>query len=110
MKFFVDENLSRKLPALLDDRFKGSVSVAGLDLLRTPDDELWVIARDGGYVILTKDNDFESLSILHGPPPKVIRIVLPNASTRAVVKLLEDHQALISDFGADEAAGILHLP
>ena len=110
MKLFVDENLSRKLPSLLGDHFAGSVSVAGLDLFQTPDEELWMIPRKGEYVILTKDNDFEDLSILNGPPPKVIRIVLPNASTRAVVNLLEDHQVLITDFAADDAAGILHLP
>ena len=37
---------------------------------------------------MTKDEDFHRLSVLHGPPPKVIWIRLGNCSTDEVIRLL----------------------
>jgi len=110
LKLFVDENLSRRPPDLLGADFKGSVSVAGLDLLATPDDEIWRFAGDRGYVIITKDRDFVDLSALYGPPLKVIRVLLPNGSTQAVVQLVRESRELIDAFAASPTAGILYLP
>ncbi|MCL4849638.1 MAG: DUF5615 family PIN-like protein [Acidobacteria bacterium] len=40
--------------------------------LRGVDDaRLWATAREGGFVILTKDDDFNARSVLYGAPPKV---------------------------------------
>src|SRR2546422_6085470 len=40
-------------------------------------------ARDHGLVIVTKDENFHRLSVLLGPPPKVMWVRLGNCSTRS---------------------------
>ena len=32
----------------------------------------WAYARDHGYTIVSKDNDFRQYAFLYGPPPKVL--------------------------------------
>lgn len=63
----------------------------GLDC--ASDLEIWEYARDQGFAIVTKDADFEKLSLLHGAPPKVIWLRLGNATNQEVQKALLGSQA-----------------
>ena len=36
------------------------------------DAAIWTYARDHGYTIVSKDNDFRQYAFLYGPPPKVL--------------------------------------
>ena len=47
MKLLFDENLSRKLVARLAELYPESVHVAEVDLLESPDREIWEFARPG---------------------------------------------------------------
>ncbi|MBK8247541.1 MAG: DUF5615 family PIN-like protein [Gemmatimonadetes bacterium] len=49
---------------------------------------MWTYAGAHGFVIITKDEDFQRFSVWRGFPPKVIWIRQGNASTGAVAALL----------------------
>jgi len=66
-------------------------------------------ARDHGLVIVTKDENFHRLSVLLGPPPKVIWVRLGNCSTDDVIRLLQVRREAIEGFVAHEEAAFLAL-
>lgn len=95
MKLLLDENLSRRLvPFLLHD-FPGSSHVVLLGLQSATDKEVWQHAKDNGFVVVTRDADFQELSLVWGAPPAVIRLRTPNQTRAAVLKLLLDNTAVI---------------
>jgi predicted nuclease of predicted toxin-antitoxin system len=63
------------------------------------DAEIWAHARDHGYTIVSKDNDFRQYAFLYGPPPKVVWLAVGNAGTAVIVRLLANRTAEIEDFG-----------
>lgn len=75
MKLLVDENLSYKLVAHLNDLFPGSVHLTQVGLCSgTNDRAIWQYAKEHGFVIVTADNDFLVLSKTLGQPPKIITL------------------------------------
>ena len=110
MKLLFDANLSHHLVATLADAFPGSAHVRELGLERAGDLELWDHAREQGYAIVSKDEDFAERALLQGPPPRVIWIRLGNCSTRDVEALLRRHQDELLDFGEQAEAALLALP
>ena len=58
---------------------------------------------------MTKDEDFHRLSVLLGPPPKVIWVRLGNCSTDDVIRLLRVRREEIEGFVAHEEAAFLAL-
>ena len=110
MKLLVDNNLSRKLSGRLQDLFPGSLHIPEVLTRRTPDESIWLYARDNGFVIVTKDTDFRRLSNERGHPPKVIWIRDGDASTAVVEALLRNNCAEITAFVQDPYSGIMELP
>ena len=45
-------------------------------------------ARDAGAVVMTKDRDFRTLLLRHGPPPQVIWITCGNTSNARMQEVL----------------------
>ena len=45
---------------------------------RLSDSELWSVARQQNFVVLTKDADFFDRMVIEGPPPKVIWLRIGN--------------------------------
>lgn len=109
MKFLIDHNLSPTLALHLKDRYPGSVHTMDLGFDRAEDHALWLYARDNGFSILTKDTDFEQLSLLRGAPPKVIWLRIGNCTTLQVLGLLDRHHSDIGDFERDEERSLLAL-
>lgn len=72
MKLLFDENLSQKLVQRLADLYPGSAHVVGVDLMKSPDREIWDFAGANGFVIVSTDLDFYELATTLGPPPKII--------------------------------------
>ena len=60
-------------------------------------------------LLVTKDEDFHRLSILHGAPPKVIWVRLGNCTTDDVAHLIRSHQQSVERFAAQEEATVLVL-
>ncbi len=109
MKLLLDENLSPKLLRVLSDAFSGSAHVDPLGLRGAADSALWDLARDGGFAIVSKDNDFRQRAFLYGTPPKVIWLSVGNAGTDVIAGLLLGHQERLAHFLADEEEGLLVL-
>jgi predicted nuclease of predicted toxin-antitoxin system len=72
MKLLLDENLSRRLVPFLQHDYPGSSRVVLLGLESASDTKVWQAAKDQDFVIVTRDADFEELSLVWGQPPKVI--------------------------------------
>lgn len=58
---------------------------------------MWQKAKDDGYVIVTRDADFQELSLVWGQPPKVIRLKTLNQSRAATLKVLLDNLEVITE-------------
>ena len=62
MKLLFDNNLSHKLVSRLGDIFPGSTHVMLENLDESGDSEIWTFAKNNGFVIATKDADFNEIS------------------------------------------------
>jgi len=109
MKLLFDQNLSPRLAGLLAVEFPGSVHVRNVGLAAAPDPDVWAYAATNGFVIASKDTDFQQRALLYGHPPKVIWIRLGNCSTAAVAALLRTRLPDIQTFEADPVASFLAL-
>ena len=109
MRLLFDENLSARLVAALADAYPGSAHLAAAGLLGAADGAVWAHAAAGGYVLVTKDEDFQRLSVVQGPPPKVVWIRLGNCATADVARLLRLRAADVARFVADVDAAFLAL-
>jgi len=69
IKLLLDENLSERLLPLLREGFPGCTHIRRLGLGGVDDRAVWDEARSSGSVLLTKDDDFLSMSTSLGWPP-----------------------------------------
>lgn len=75
------------------------------------DKEVWQKAKDDGYVIVTRDADFQELSLVWGQPPKVIRLKTLNQSRAATLKvLLENREVIIESLVERDLASVEIIP
>jgi predicted nuclease of predicted toxin-antitoxin system len=109
VKLLFDQNLAPRLVRDLADLFPSSAHVMDLGLESAPDQEIWNRARDDGFVIVSKDNDFQQMSFLFGPPPKVIWIRRGNCSVKESAEILRTNASRIEDFVSDAVAAYLVL-
>lgn len=109
MKLLFDQNLSPRLSGLLKLEFPGSVHVRDFGLARAADPVVWSHAASQGFVITSKDVDFQQRALLLGPPPKVIWIRIGNCLTAKVAALLRSNHATLLAFEADHAASFIAL-
>ena len=109
MKLLFDQNLSPKLVKRLADLFPGSshLQTEGLDC--ADDNAVWDHARLHGFAIVTKDADYNDLSVLRGWPPKVIGLLLGNCTTIQVEAVFRARFADIEAFDKNPAVGTLAL-
>ena len=108
-KLLLDENLASSLVGVLADLYPGSVQVTGVGLAAARDSAIWAYAAANGLVLVTKDEDFQRLSLLQGAPPKVIWIGLGNCSTADVEQLLRRRHGEIVQFLEHPEATFLAL-
>lgn len=97
MKLLLDENLSRRLLPFLQHDYPDSTQVVVLGLQAASDSVVWQTAKDQGFVIVTRDADFEELSLVWGQPPKVIWLKTNNPSCAVTLKVLLDNRPMIED-------------
>jgi len=109
MKLLLDENLSRRIVPFLQTLYPGSSQVALAGLEQADDAEIWRYAKDKGFVIVTKDSDFQELGLLHGAPPKVIWLRIGNTSKSNVIQLLTESHEAIEQGLADEDVSFMEL-
>ena len=109
MKLLFDQNLAPRLVRDLADLYPDSAHVRDVGLKASKDRKIWDFARDEGYVIVSKDTDFQQMSFLWGHPPKVIWIRRGNCSVQESAAILRTNSARIHEFESDAEASVLVL-
>jgi predicted nuclease of predicted toxin-antitoxin system len=109
MKLLFDQNLSPRLVKRLADLFPDASHVQAEGLDCADDDQVWEHARLNGFAIVTKDADYNNLSVMRGSPPKVIWLLLGNCTTAEVEAVFRAHFADIEAFERDLSVGTLAL-
>jgi predicted nuclease of predicted toxin-antitoxin system len=105
-----DQNLSRRLPAMLAAEFPGSQHMLQVGLATADDRAVWAHAASRGLAVVSKDSDFQRLSTALGPPPKVVCLRVGNGPTQIVEALLRSRATDIRAFLADPVSALLELP
>jgi predicted nuclease of predicted toxin-antitoxin system len=57
VKLLLDQNLSYRLLAKLEDVFPGSSQIHRLGMEHADDSSIWKAAQEHGFAIVTKDSD-----------------------------------------------------
>ena len=109
MKLLFDQNLAPRLANRLADLYPGSAHVQSLGLDMASDQAFWTFAQNNGFTILSKDEDFNDLSVMQGFPPKVIWLQLGNCTTDEIESALRTHHAEIESFMVDPNVGTFVL-
>lgn len=109
MKLLFDQNLSPRLVGRLADLFPGSQHVQDVGLDQALDEQVWEHARQHGHTIVSKDDDFQDISIVSGNPPKVLLLQLGNCSTQQVENSIRSHLPDIESFEQEDSVGVLLL-
>ncbi len=107
MKLLLDENLSPTLVPKLQSTYPGSIHVRDAQLGHTPDADIWDFALAHGFVIVSKDSDFEHRSLLSGGPPKVVHLQFGNCPTAVVLGRLLAHETDIAALACDPQEHLL---
>ena len=107
MKLLFDENLSPKLVTRLAAEFPESVHVSRVGLDQADDETVWIFARENAMTIVTKDADFQEISLRFGMPPKVVWLRRSNCSVDGTVAMLRDNVDDIRAFNADSRSAVL---
>jgi predicted nuclease of predicted toxin-antitoxin system len=109
VKLLLDENLSERLLPQLQKAFPGSAHIRPLSLGGAADDTLWTYAAENDFLLVTKDEDFLSLSVRRGFPPKVICLAIGNVSNAVTADCLLSQAKEIEQFICHPEAGFLLL-
>ena len=109
MKLLFDHNLSPKLVDRLADLFPESTHLYTLGMDQLDDREVWNYAKTNGFMIATRDSDYNEILTIQGFPPKIIWIRRGNCSTSAIEIMLRSHLADIQTLDNDSSLGILTL-
>jgi len=110
MKLLFDQNCSPRLPRLLADIYAGSVHVREIGMREATDTEIWEYAKAHGFVIVSKDSDFQARSLLYGSPPKFIWLRVGNCPFKTIEESLRSHSVAIHTFGQDDTKSHLMIP
>lgn len=109
MKLLFDANISHKLVERLSDLFPGSVHIRECGLSTNDDRVVWRYVLDGGFTIVSKDEDFHQMAFVHGPPPKVVWIRLGNCRTDEIERAIRQGSDHIHELADDAEASFLVL-
>jgi predicted nuclease of predicted toxin-antitoxin system len=110
LKLLFDEQLSPALVRLLADIYPASSHVHLLGLGGSSDTIIWGVAAENGWIIVTKDADFQQRSLLLGSPPKVIWLRIGNCETVVVAALLRESYISVHHFHERPDLALLALP
>lgn len=109
MKLLFDNNLSHKLVERVRDIFPESSHVMNEGFDESDDKIIWEFAKENNYLIVTKDADFNELSLINGFPPKIIWIRIGNCRLKDIELLLRNITLLIHEFSSDDNSGVLEI-
>jgi predicted nuclease of predicted toxin-antitoxin system len=109
MKLLFDHNLSPRLVQRLADLYPNSQHVFLLSMEQANDQQVWDYATQNDFTIVTRDSDYNDLSLIRGFPPKVIWIRRGNCSTQEIEQILRSETDTIQQLAKDSSIGVLTL-
>ncbi len=109
MKLLFDHNLSPQLVNRFADLYTDSQHVFLLGMDQDDDRQIWEYAAQQHFTIVTRDSDYNDLSLLLGFPPKVIWIRRGNCSTKTIESILRAATQSIQQFNQTASIGVLTL-
>ncbi|HRJ42823.1 MAG: DUF5615 family PIN-like protein [Caldilineaceae bacterium] len=109
MKLLFDQNLSPKLVQRLADILPGSQHVSEIGLGSEDDQKVWRFAQTNGFTVVTKDADYNDLSVLFGSPPQIIWLRLGNCTTAQVERCLRRNIEMLEALEIDSTLRVLEL-
>lgn len=109
MKLLLDENVSRRLVPFLQTDYPESSHVVLVGLEQAGDRQIWLYAKEHGYVLVTKDRDYRDLSTLLGSPPQVILLLMGNSDKARLLKTLIDRKEDIRRLLASQDVGCIEI-
>lgn len=109
MKLLFDQNLPPTLVEHLADVYPDSVHVSDVGLDRALDREVWDYAHERELTVVTKDADFEEMSMLRGFPPHVVWIRRGNCTTREIENILRQNRHAVEQLHENPDAGVVEL-
>jgi predicted nuclease of predicted toxin-antitoxin system len=109
VKLLLDENISRRLLSVLEPACQGSTHVALEGLQQAADAEIWRFAKAGGFVVVTKDEDFTALSSLQVRPPCLVKLSVGNCDNDQVAQVLLLQRDQIEAQFADPTVSMVEL-
>ena len=87
--WLVDNQLPVALARHLDASGIASLHVSDIDLDRADDLAIWRFAQDREWVIVSKDEDFQDLSVRYGPPPQLVWVRLGNCRKAHLLQVFD---------------------
>ncbi|MFN7117595.1 MAG: DUF5615 family PIN-like protein [Saprospiraceae bacterium] len=110
MKLLIDQNISHRIIAFIQNYYPEAVHVREADLKDANDAQIFRYAREHGFeAIITHDDDFSKLLQTFNAPPKVIQFRTGNAKTKFLAELLINQQGAIRTFLDSEEADYFEI-
>ena len=111
MKLLLDANISWRLASILKVHLGECVHVDDVPSLKFPakDMAIWQFAKDNGYTVITRDNDFNDLVSVKGFPPKIVWLRTGNYSRKLTAELLIRSKQAIEELLKSEEYGVLEI-
>lgn len=102
MRFLVDENLPRRFADILRGAGHDVTHVLDVDLGGRTDDDVFLVARRDGRVVITNDADFSALAVLGGDAlPSIVLFRdqrrRPEELARLLLENLTDLESMLSE-------------
>ena len=91
MSFLVDAQWPPALARFLEAEGHEAAHVFDLDMAKSCDRDIWRYAGDKGAVIISKDEDFVTLSTLEPDGPPLVWIRIGNTTKRELLARLNPH-------------------
>jgi len=110
MNILVDQNISYRLIPFVQDAFPHIRHVRELGLLNFDDFSIFQYARRHRFdAIMTLDEDFYSIQLQHGIPPKIIWLRTGNCKTAQLAQIVLHHTEIIPHFLKDQQHDCLEV-
>lgn len=98
MKLLFDQNISYRIIPKVADVFPQAKHISQVGLANAEDVDIWLFAKNEGFVVVTFDSDYFDISMINGCPPKIIWLRTGNLNTKAIIELILSHKDAITDF------------
>jgi len=89
MRLLVDAQLPPALARWLGERSLSASPVRDLGLRESDDGSIWNFATEGGWTVITKDEDFVARCVGNPEAPAVVWLRLGNCTNRVLFAWLE---------------------